>query len=518
MKPIVTSRTAGLSAVIAAGISLAVATPARADDYTDLLDVLRAQGSISQQSYTALRNKHLGVPRAVPTRPGATRATAPGASTPAENPPSGLGTAAEAERPRQPIPGMPENMPAGSELVYALPYTPGKGITVHAGDVTVNISGFVNAFYAYSFADKKKNTGVGGGLADNSGFDSSSIRTGLLPAALIFKASTTQAGIDLATVFGIYPGINSANTNTPFNANSGGSPHALGTAGVDFRQAYVTAGTKSYGTFKFGRDIGIFGSDAILNDQTLIGVGATGGNANPANTSLGRIGIGYIYADFMAQISYASPIWAGLQATVGAFTPLDETNFSGLSGTASAHDTPMFQGKVTYDATFGPATVHAWTSGLVQPQQNLAGSGITTTGKSITASAFDVGAKVDLGLFGALGYYYRGTGVGTTALFFDGIDNAGHARDSEGYYVQGSVKPLPKLKLVASYGQSGLNQAPGENDPALVRINRAEIAGAYYSLTDWLTLVAEFSHTEARSHGTANSNANAVDAGGIVFF
>ena len=111
-------------------------------------------------------------------------------------------------------------------------------------------------------------------------------------------------------MFGAYPGINSS-TGGSLGANSGGSPTALGTAGIDFRKTYITAGTATFGTIKLGRDIGLFGQDAILNDQTLLGVGATGSNADPGNTSLGRIGYGYVYADFMPQITYISPIWAG---------------------------------------------------------------------------------------------------------------------------------------------------------------------------------------------------------------
>ncbi len=177
----------------------------------------------------------------------------------------------------------------------------------------------------------------------------------------------------MAAVFGMYPGINSSATTV--GANSGGLPIGLGTSGIDFRQIYVTAGTKTAGTFKFGRDLGIFGSDAILSDATLLSVGATGSNANPGNTSLGRIGYGYIYADFMPQISYASPIWGGFQATVGVFQPLDEIAFAGdaYSGTANQHSVPMFQGKVTYDYKFGPVAGRLWLSGLYQQQQNVMG-------------------------------------------------------------------------------------------------------------------------------------------------
>jgi predicted porin len=356
----------------------------------------------------------------------------------------------------------------------------------------------------------------------------------LLPAGLLFKATTTQNGFDLSAVFGMYPGLNDAKGGA-LGANSGGSPLGLGTPGIDFRQAYVTFGNTQWGTVKVGRDIGIFGSDAILNDATLLSVGATGSNQNPANTALGRIGLGYIYADWIPQISYASPILAGFQETVGVFTPLDEFNNSGLSASSTAHDTPMFQGKITWDYKAEPLyykaepsykaepfAVRIWTSGLFQPQQGIVlttPTGPVQTQRSATAAAIDVGTKVDFDPFSLVAYYYWGRGVGTTALFFDGLSPTGETRDSEGYYIQGSWKPIPKLKLVASYGQSSLDLAPGDtNAELLVRRNAAWIGGAYYSLTDWLTLVGEYAYVTSQAQGGNQAIEHSFDVGTFLAF
>ena len=511
------------AAALAGAATLVLLTaPAKADDYTDLLDILRAKGTITQDEFRTLAARHRGT--AAPARgTRAERQTRASRSAPAtedaatEARRSAADAAASAAAAQAAMQTAKTTMEAGRDsYVQAMPYTPGKGVTIRVGQVDLNFSGFVNGFYTYTSAGNGRRT-VAGGLSDNSGFDSSSVRNGLLPAALIFKASTTQNGIDLAAVFGVYPGINSSNT-TPLGANSGGHPVGLATAGVDFRQIYITAGTPAAGTVKVGRDIGIFGSDAILSDATLLGVGGTGGNANPANTSLGRIGLGYIYADFMPQISYASPTFAGIQGTVGVFQPLDEFNFSGLSGTSTAHNTPMFQGKLTYDYKAGSTAVRLWTSGLVQPQQAVTLGAGTAATRDILAGAFDVGAKADLGPFGLVASYYRGSGVGTTALFFDGVDRGGHPRRSDGFYVQGSWKPIPDLKLVASYGQSNLYATHSEFSPALVRTNESEIGGVYYSLTKWLTLVGEYAHVQARARNRNTATENSFTAGGILFF
>ena len=39
-------------------------------------------------------------------------------------------------------------------------------------------------------------------------------------------------------------------------------------------RVFGTIGTPTFGTVKIGRDLGLFGSDAILNDLTLLGIGS----------------------------------------------------------------------------------------------------------------------------------------------------------------------------------------------------------------------------------------------------
>ncbi|WP_256127009.1 porin family protein, partial [Ameyamaea chiangmaiensis] len=404
-------------------------------------------------------------------------------------------------------------------VVRVAKYVPGKGVTFHAGQIDINFSGFVNGFYTFNSPGGGRP--VAGGISTgSSGFDTSGVRNGLLPAGLLVKVSTTQDGLDMSANFGFYPGLNN-NDPGAFNANSGGSAVGLGTAGLDVRQVFATVGNARIGTFKVGRDLALFGADAILNDATLLSVGSTGSNANPANTSLGRIGVGYVYADWIPQISYASPTWKGLQGTIGIFTPLDEYNYagSGYSAANSQHSAPMIQGKATYDVTLGDLKARFWSSFLIQHQQHLTSSAIPTTqNRSTTAEAADVGTKLTYGPFEGVAYYYYGSGLGTTGLFFDGVSASGRKRDSEGYYVQGAVKVMPRLKFVGSYGVSNLYQAPGESIPLLVRRNQSEVGAGYYNLTDWLTLMAEYAHTESAAHGPNHNKDNTVSAGAALFF
>jgi predicted porin len=494
---------------------------AYADDYTDLLEVLKARGSLSASEYSTLLHKHLHNTHDASHHKGAIASEAPpaepvdtAAADARANALAAAASAAAASADLQKMTQMEQTMETSPDMVHVMPYKPGAGVSIRVGAVDLNFSGIVNGFYTFSSADKSGNA-IGGGLTDASGFDSSSVRNGLLPGAFIFTASTTQNDIDVSATFGVYPGINSTAEGI-LGANTAGNADALGTANGDFRKIFMTIGNKTWGTFKVGRDIAIFGSDAILNDQTLLGVGATGGNADPGNTSLGRIGIGYIYTDFLPQISYASPIFAGFQLTAGIFQPMNEFDFSGYSENTGEHSSPEFEGKVTYDYKSSAIAAHLWAGVMAQNQQGILTPGGGTSSK--TAAAGEAGAAITFGPAGLTVYGYRGTGVGSTAKFFDGVADNGQFRDSEGGYVQGSIKVMPKLKLVASYGESSLYLAPGEYDPNLVRRNESETAGAYYNLTDWVTLVGEYSHTQSKSHGPEAAAADSASVGAILFY
>ncbi|WP_207207861.1 porin family protein [Komagataeibacter xylinus] len=576
------------------GASLTCVDEAWADDYSELLDILKAKGSLTQGEYRGLLAHHMQHVHEAATSAARTQQYVPAArhmgTTAAHAPmrtamgqtvqPPGqieiggngmdpdyvLAQAQQAAASAQASAASAEStwlaaqhsmgLGGGMSLVRMEKYVPGKGLTFKAGPIDINLSGFINGFYTYN--SPAGGMPVAGGVSTgSSGFDSSALRNGLLPAGLILKLSTTQNGIDLAAVMGMYPGINNAK-NGAFNANTGGSPVGLGTAGIDFRQVYVTAGNKKWGTFKIGRDLGIFGGDAILDDATLLSVGSTGSNSAPGNTSLGRIGVGYVYADWIPQISYQSPTIKGFQGTIGILQPLDEFDFSGADANGNAysaastqHSSPMIQGKVTYDFKIGGLSARIWASFLTQHQQDLTESRTTTVHTAlleangaggiggvynmitpttadvavnpgqktgVTAEAGEIGTKLTYGPAQFVGYYYRGSGLGTTGLFFDGVASNGRKRASEGYYVQMMYNFTKKFKLVGSYGVSNLYLAPGEKDPDLVRRNESEVGAAYYKMTDWLNLVAEYAHTSSAAHGPYKESDNSASGGMILLF
>jgi predicted porin len=380
------------------------------------------------------------------------------------------------------------------------------GIVIPAGDWTVDINGNVNAYYIYN--NSKDDHQIDGGLANqkgSNGDNSSAINTGLLPSWLGVSGKTRQNDLDIGFTISFQPG---ASTNR--SLQGGGSN--------ENRQAFLTFGDKSWGSIKVGKDLGVFGSDAILNDMTLLGVGSQGlvGTSGGTTTTLGRIGTGYLYADWHGQIAYTSPNWNGFDFTVAVENPWVTLNTSSTSAAASGNqEQPAFSGKAAY-AWGGDVNGKVW--GEFWTQQV---DGIGSGSDQETASVFGIGAKVGFGDFDLVGYYYDGRGVGTTDLLMDGFyeDSNGNSkkRDSDGGYVQATYK-LGNTKLGVSWGESNLDEAGGESSDTLVQKNEMWTVGVYHALTKNLNLVAEYSQVTAENQAGQENDSDILSAGAILFF
>ncbi len=393
------------------------------------------------------------------------------------------------------------------------------GVDIAAGDWKVDFSGNVNAFYVGASCDHGANTAVVGGLAC-TGDNSSAVRNGLLPAAFVFSATTRQADFDIDVTIGFYPGINSS---AAAGVNGAGQPSALATPGIDARQAYFTFGDVSWGTVKMGRDIGLFGKDAILDDMTLLGVGTALANSAPGNTSLGRIGIGYIYTDWEPQITYTTANLGGFTGSFGVFQPLDTTGYT-------SHNSPQIQAGVAFawgdpksDALTGKVWLDVVTQELKANSSLIAGYTTAGTSTDFRGTAVDGGVKLDAAGFEAVLYGYSGKGVGTTGLYILPTSASGDTRKSDGGYVQATYK-FDKLKVGLSYGLSDLKLAGDEQsgqvnaNPLLLKRNASGVLGFYYSLTKSVTLVGEYIDTKSTAWGGDSATEKDYALGGILFF
>ena len=372
------------------------------------------------------------------------------------------------------------------------------GIMIPAGDWTLDIGGNVNTYYTSTRASGATAANSPLGISNSSGKTTSNITTGLLPNFLSVSGKTRQNDLDVGFTISINPG-----TSTTHAAKQ--SPQQ------ENRQAFVTFGDASWGSVKLGKDLGIYASDALLSDMTLLGVGAGAGGLAGNTTTLGRIGTGFVYADWKSQIAYSSPNWNGFSFTAGVTQAWNGTGNSQRGGAS-----PAFEGKASYEWA-GDVGGKVWASGLSQK----------TEGPGGTASAWDLGATINVAGFGLTGYYGQGNGTGTTVLFNGGVDATGSKRDSDDYYVQGTYTiPGVGTKLGVSYGKSSLdgNSAAKEGLNGFKdSSNRMWTLGAYHPITKHLNLVAEYSDVkgELNRRGTGadlDGKAKTIALGAILFF
>ena len=104
--------------------------------------------------------------------------------------------------------------------------------------------------------------------------------------------------------------------------------------------------------------------------MTLSGVGTVSDlTQGGGNTSLGRIGVGYLYADWKGQVQYSSPKWGGFSFNVAVVDPWGLVNLSGVSLDAGSFSqegsTYGFEGKVAY-AWEGDFSGKVWASFISQ--------------------------------------------------------------------------------------------------------------------------------------------------------
>jgi hypothetical protein len=395
------------------------------------------------------------------------------------------------------------------------------GLGFKAGDWDLDFSGNVNGFATWNYCDNK-DFNIAGGLACNKGPGGSnvqSVQSGLLPSALVFSAKSRQANLDVGVTIGLYPTITT-------NPGAGSGNTALGNASINVRQNFLFFGDPSWGQVKVGRDIGIYASDAILSDMTLLGVGS-GAAFLGGSTTLGRIGVGYIYTDWIPQITYSSPDYNGFKFAAGVFQGLDDeailVGTDPNAATLTHHDRPGFQGKLSYEWK-GTLSGKAWISGMEQqakssPDQFGANTGVI----NINGTGWDIGAKINYADFDAVAYYYNADGLGTTALGFGAASFAGGTlakRKADGYYGQITYKFGP-VKLGYSYGASYLKLASNEStssNPLLIKRNDSNVFGVYYALTPSVNLVGEYIMTNARAQNGGSIKDNAFALGAILFF
>jgi len=405
------------------------------------------------------------------------------------------------------------------------------GIIIPAGEWTLDVSGNVNAYITETKLTGTADTNLrghgnlwtGSGSGDNlfggsTNRTQSNITTGLLPNFLSVSGSTRQNDLDVTFLISINPGASTV---------------AAGIQGSTLRQqenrqAFLTFGDKSWGSIKLGKDLGIFASDAILNDMTLLGVGSGAGGLAGNTTTTGRIGTGFIYADWKAQAAYTTPNWNGFQATVGMTQPWNNTSIqtSGIDGQTDSVGSGRggaaftYEGKASYTFAANDVTGKVWVSAITQRYNGIVNT--LNSNHDHTSLAGDIGATVNFAGFGLTGYYYGGEGLGQTLQGQGSFDTTGKMRDSNGGYVQATYVLPTKTKVGVSWGQSTLESNSASDLRGRDIEDSMWTVGAYHPLTKHLNLVAEYSDVRSEQGNASNvkveGKGRTGSLGAILFF
>jgi predicted porin len=334
------------------------------------------------------------------------------------------------------------------------------------------------------------------------------LQTGLLPTALSIGGKTRQNDIDTAFQFSFWTGVNGSSADNLHNSGTAAVGNGgLGYNSLNIRQAFLSFGDKSWGTIKAGRDLGVFGSDAILSDMTLLGVGSGAGSGG--SSTLGRIGSGYIYADWLAQIAYTTPNFNGFEATVAVQEALGNLDHNELG----------YAGKASYSFAANDVNGKVWVGGKTSKLQNgtTATTGVTTLTGEDRAEGYEIGGKVGVAGAELVGYYYNGKNMdqGYGVAIASAASGSVTSNDNSGGYVQATYVLPTKTKVGVSYGVNRI-----ENQTRRDVEREAYVIGAYHPLTKHLNLVAEYNHLEATNNDATNfeGKAKTVSLGAILFF
>ncbi len=415
----------------------------------------------------------------------------------------------------------------------------------------VSFDGAANAFVMKnSVSDIPTDTNEGERLAGGfktfggvaGGNDDTSIVTGLLPNVwgMTLKAPTAN-GLDISARLGLYTHMN-------------GGDNSLGNGQINLRETSGSV-SGSFGTVLVGRSLGIHQSNAILNDMLLFGVGAAA-SANNSNTTLGRIGLGYLYTDFQPQISWTLPGVDALNGNFGAKIGIfDPNTVAADTAAVSASDkhAPRVEAQITYNGGIGDLGVNLWVDGSYQNTERTAAeaaafdNAFTATAgaadqyesnkdNDVDSAAVGFGTKLSYQGFAlvATGFYGSGMGVRgqhslqTGAGATGALDDQGTERRSYGGYLQGTYDFGQGTSAGYSYGGNCLTRtgrdmhlyAPTDGSQATGIMNCQTMHSGmiWHNVTDNFRLVAEGGYTEKTWYLALEEQEDSFGGVGAFFF
>ena len=402
----------------------------------------------------------------------------------------------------------------------------------------VSFDGAANAFVMKSSTNDVPSTAGGntftadtyGGVMGATG-DDVGIVTGLLPNVWgMTLAAPTANGLDISARLGLYTHMQ-------------GGQNSLGNGLVNIRE---TSGSVSgfFGTVLVGRSLGIHQSNAILNDMLLFGVGASSTSDN-TGTTLGRIGLGYLYTDFQAQISWTLPdLGYGFNAKIGIFDPNDVTaDTAAVSATEGS--SPRVEAQITWNGSIFNTGIGAnfWVDGSYQNTERTEAQARTMSNRNIAGNANGADTSVDqetdvesAGVgFGtkltyegfalvASGFYGNAMGIRgqhtlAASTSVGALDDGGTERKSYGGYIQGTFDFGQGTAVGYSYGGNYLQRTGSDmNNLGTMNYQTMHSGMIWHNVTDNFRLIAEGGYTEKAWYLADHDQEDAFGGVGAFFF
>lgn len=318
-----------------------------------------------------------------------------------------------------------------------------------------SINGSIPVFVISSDHDDSESA-----LRVGSGFNPANININV-------AAPTTSNGLTVSGHFQV-----DTHLNAPDGVQNGGA--------FESRVAKIQI-AGDFGTLIAGKDFGVFNSSAIGDKASQGGVGWLGGGADTGNATGGRIGTGYVYANFNPQVKYVSNNYSGLEFKVAMINPEEP------QGVDIETDSPRFEAQVNYTAEFDAGSISLWTGFL---QQSVSVLGATPFDYDL--EGVDVGTKVNLGDFSIALNYTDTTGIGADGLYGGTINDA--EVDATQWYVE-AYYTFDKTTVGYSYGEGQQDSRDADASKGLDAVdevdNELSMLFVHYQWTPEFRLVGE---------------------------
>ena len=236
---------------------------------------------------------------------------------------------------------------------------------------------------------------------------------------------------------------------------------------IDWREAFVDFTSQDYGKITVGRALGLFLNQQYLYDYERLSTGSApnGGDF----TTIGRVGMGYLFTNFNAQITYTTPNIDGFLFSIGLFDPskiIGEAANNASSAIITRSPRLEMNAHYTLNRNYG-YLVDFFINGLTQRAgfDDNAKATVVESG-SINAWGIGYGIKFESQFYNLIAAGYNGSALGTKNIFTDGnaLDRIGKARKCSGFYAQFIKTYNDNIKSGVAIGSSRQKQTPNDKD------------------------------------------------------